>query len=467
MPEDSNSYSGYPGSAGYAGPAASAPGAGIVPGGGGMPPELAELGEIIRAYSAVTEELQQSHELLQRQVLQLTGELQEKNAALSNTLTQVSSLKNSLAGIIQSSADGIIAIDRNRRVTAWNPAADVLFEFGEGGGAARRHVEGAFILDAMPAQCREFAMMMLRSMQEDRKFSRVEMRLTDRAGRQRVFSASSSPVGAAVDADAGNGGNGDHADSAGNGGGGGARRNVGAVLLFPELTEIRELEERANRHDRLAALGEMAAGVAHEIRNPLGGIELYASSLGRKFPPDSGEAATCGKIIAAAASLNRIVTDMLTFTRSRPPQMRKSQAGQILRAAADMAARERERKGIDLVFDLPADGLPCVLDADQMVQASLNVVLNAIQAMEPGGRLALSARREGEGGVLLAFADTGPGIPDEAKDKIFNPFFTLRKDGTGLGMAIVHKIIQDHGGRIDIADNMPRGAKVVFRLPGA
>ncbi len=105
------------------------------------------------------------------------------------------------------------------------------------------------------------------------------------------------------------------------------------------------------------------------------------------------------------------------------------------------------------------------------MQASLNVVLNAIQAMEEGGRLEISARREegedGVSGVRICFADDGPGIPDGMKDRIFNPFFTMRKDGTGLGLAIVHKIIQDHGGRIDVADNRPRGAKVTFRLPGA
>ncbi len=298
-------------------------------------PDLAELGEIIRAYSAATEELRQSHELLQRQVMQLTGELQRKNAELSDTVTQVSSLKNYLAGIIQSSDDGIVAVDLNRRVTAWNPAADVLFEIApraEGKGG----VEGMFILDAMRGGCGEFASMLMRALQEDRKLSRAEIRLADGSGRNRVFSASSAPVVSE--------------------GEDGTRRNVGAVLIFSELTEMRELEERANRHDRLAALGEMAAGVAHEIRNPLGGIELYASSLRRKFDAESAEHATCGKIIAAATSLNRIVTDMLTFTRSRPPQVRNSLAAQVLKAAADMAARERERKGVGVIF--PPTGCP-------------------------------------------------------------------------------------------------------------
>ncbi len=424
------------------------------------PPELLELGQIIQAYSDVTAELQRSHELLQRQVMQLSGELQQKNLELSATVTQVSSLKNYLSGVIQSSADGIVAVDLARRVMAWNPAADVLEELC-GPLPAKR--EGMSVTDLLSGPCREFAMMLMRSMQEGKAFSRVEIRVPDRDGRQRIFSASASPIfNEAED---------------------GQRRNVGAVQIFSELTEIRRLEERANRHDRLAALGEMAAGVAHEIRNPLGGIELYASSLGRKFADDSAEKATCKKIIAAVTRLNRIVTDMLTFTRSRPLQPRRALLSQVLRGAVDMAAREIEHKQIAVHLDI-LDDHPRMLDPDQLVQAALNVVLNAVQVMQPGGGLTVSVRalplpdagaghgvvrhnEAGDGGVSICFADTGPGIPADAKDKIFNPFFTLRKDGTGLGLAIVHKIIQDHGGSIDIGDNQPHGAKVTFNLPGA
>ncbi len=413
---------------------------------GTVPPELAELGEIIRAYSAATAELQQSHELLQRQVLQLTGELQRKNLELSNTVTQVSSLKNYLAGIIQSSADGIVAINLERRIMAWNPAANLLVAIC---GTPAEHPEGKFVLDVMRGPCRDFALMLMRSLEEDRKFSGVEMRLTDAGGRTRYFSASASPV----------------RNQDGEGGG----RIVGAVQIFSELTEIRELEERANRQDRLAALGEMAAGVAHEIRNPLGGIELYASNLRRKFAADSPEHATCGKIIAAATSLNRIVTDMLTFTRARPPQFRKAHLGQVLRSALDMAARELEMRKIGARLEMEAEDRPRTLDPDQLVQAALNVILNAAQAMDKGGEITITVREQPRSGggedLAICFADQGSGIPDSAKEKIFNPFFTLRKDGTGLGLAIVHKIVQDHGGSIDIADNQPRGTRVTFRLP--
>ncbi len=411
-----------------------------------VPPELHELGEIIRAYSAATAELERSHQLLQKQVAQLSGELQRKNIELSNTVTQVSSLKNYLASIIDSSADGIVAIDLERKVMAWNPAAGLLAEIDPGIPAKPDDI---FILDAMPGPSRDLALMLMSSLAEERRISKVEMRLTDRNGKIRVLSASASPVRNLSEE--------------------GASQTIGAVQIFSELTALRELEQRANRQDRLAALGEMAAGVAHEIRNPLGGIELYASSLGRKFAENSPERATCNKIIAATASLNRIVSDMLTFTRGRPPQLRLSPARQVVKPALDMATAELDKRRIAAEMRIADENKRYLLDPEQLAQASLNVILNAAQAIKEDGSIVVSVdetlRENGVKELTIAFADDGPGIPDAAKDKIFNPFFTLRKDGTGLGLAIVHKIVQDHGGVIDVGDNKPKGALVTFRLP--
>ena len=412
----------------------------------GLPSDLHELGEIIRAYSEATAELQRSHQLLQRQVRQLSGELSRKNLELSETVTQVSALKNYLAGIIDSSADGIVAIDLERRVMAWNPAADILGEIDPG---VPENPDGMFILDVLPGPCREMGVMLMRSLRNEERMAAAEMRFVDRSGRHRFFSVSSSPV---------------RSSDAGEPGG-----TVGAVQIFSDLTALRELEERLNRRDRLAALGEMAAGVAHEIRNPLGGIELYASSLGRKFPEGSQERSTCKKIMAAAASLNRIVTDMLTFTRGRQPRLRPASLLQVARQGLELAARELEERGIRAELDIEDESRRRRLDPDQMAQAALNVILNAAQAIGAGGTIRISsseAQMPGGGKSLrLSFADDGPGIPDDAKGKIFDPFFTLRQDGTGLGLAIVHKIVHDHGGAITVEDNKPRGTVVTFVLP--
>ncbi|MDR3210339.1 MAG: PAS domain-containing protein [Planctomycetota bacterium] len=411
-----------------------------------VPPDLHELGEIIQAYSAAVVDLQRSHQLLQEQVAQLSGELRRKNEELSTTITQVSSLKNYLASIIDSSADGIVAINREGRVMAWNPAARLLSAIEPG---VPDQPEGLPLTKVMTGACQPLADLLIQALDGEKGVTAVEIRLADPGGRQRVLSVSASPVHS-LPGEEGEG-------------------VTGAVQIFSELTALRELEVRANRHDRLVALGEMAAGVAHEIRNPLGCIELYASSLGRRFPETSNERATCQKIIAASTGLNRIVTDMLTFTRARQPQLRPVQPGQLFRQALDMAALELERRGIVSRIQVE-DNRPQELDPDLLVQAILNVVLNAAQAIGEKGEVVLSAcfppaQAGGAGELLLICSDNGPGIPDSAKAKIFDPFFTLRKDGTGLGLAIVHKIIQDHGGSIDVTDNQPRGAVITFRLP--
>ncbi|MDR1613572.1 MAG: hypothetical protein LBT97_12445 [Planctomycetota bacterium] len=411
---------------------------------GSLPPDLRELGEIIRAYSAAAAELQQSYQLLQGRVRELSGELHKKNLELSETVTQVSSLKNYLASIIESSADGIVAINLERRITAWNPAASLLREIEP---ALPVNPEGRFILDAMLGKCRDLGLLLMRSLAEETEIAGQEQRFQDASGRMRSLSVSTSPVRSVSD---------------------GGVNTIGAVQTFSDLTRVRDLEDRLNRQDRLAALGEMAAGVAHEIRNPLGGIELYASSLCRRFPADSPENATCGKIIAAASSLNRIVTDMLTFTRGRAPRLRPSRVAQVIAPALDLAARELEERSVSTSVDIADAERQYPLDPEQLAQAALNVILNAAQAIGKGGAVAVSAKAgTGDGGekLVITFADDGPGIPDAAKDKVFNPFFTLRTDGTGLGLAIVNKIVEDHGGEVVVGDNHPRGAVVSFVLP--
>jgi signal transduction histidine kinase len=270
------------------------------------------------------------------------------------------------------------------------------------------------------------------------------------------------------------------------------RETSGAVLTFTDLTEIKELEARAERQSRLAELGEMAAGVAHEIRNPLGGIELYASTLKRRLPPHSHEAEIAEKIGEAATALNRIVTDMLTFTRRRELTRKICDPEQIIRAAWDMAGREREQKKITATWQCASHGRKIALDADQLTQAALNVILNAVQFSPPGGKLTLKVyfvaapiklaapsaptaplpapenalpEKAAPENLVYEFIDDGPGISAENVAKIFNPFFTTRQEGTGLGLAIVHKIIIDHGGAVTVENRPPRGAAFIFTLP--
>lgn len=406
-----------------------------------------EFRKILAAYDQATQELQKTHESLRAQVAHLSGELSEKNRELTSSLEEVSALKNYLANILESITDGVIAINPEREVMAFNQSA------AQAALAMSQDHLGRPLTDVLPAACAELGRLLVRALSEERGFTNVEISLATTP--RRVLSVSASPI-----------------------------RNLkgeilGAVETFRDLTEIKALEERAARQDRLAELGEMAAGVAHEIRNPLGGIELYASSLKRRLAPDSKEAEIAGRIGEAAVALNRIVTDMLNFTRQRELQRKPTDPERVLRTAWDMAARERAHKEIIADWDVQTGGRKVPLDADQLAQAALNVILNASQFMQDGGHLEICARFSadpGDGGAIAAanqaaeylhleFTDDGPGISDENLGKLFNPFFTTRKDGTGLGLAIVHKIISDHGGSITVANRPPRGACFQFHLP--
>ncbi len=401
--------------------------------------DMQEIAGLIAAFDASTAKLKASHDALQGRIAELTGELSRKNEELSNTLQEVSALKNYLANILESITDGVLAIDLDRRVVALNEAAVEAIP-----DIAHDH-EGRFVLDVLPETYREVGLLLLRALSEEKRMTNVEVQFLSGDGSQRTLSISVSPIRSENGA------------------------ILGAVETFRDLTEIKQLQARAAQQDRLAELGEMAAGVAHEIRNPLGGISLYASHLKRRFTPGSKEEELSSRIIAASASLNQIVTDMLSFTRSRELVKKSVAIEQVVHSALELAAMKLEERKINPRCDFVTAGRRVQLDTDLMVRAFLNIILNAAQVMEEGGELRIRARFDegGENGdsLLLRFADRGPGIPAEVRGKIFNPFFSLRKDGTGLGLAIVNKIVQEHGGSIWVEDNKPVGAVFVIRLP--
>jgi two-component system sensor histidine kinase HydH len=244
--------------------------------------------------------------------------------------------------------------------------------------------------------------------------------------------------------------------------------------------ELAEANERLRRSRSLAALGEMAAGIAHEIRNPLGAISLNAELLAEDVVDRPESAASVDKIRRAADRLDRIVGDVLSFARDTRINAADTSAHEILELALSdcegLLAKE------DVSAHLEIDGA-CRLVADRalVAQAVANLVRNAIEAMRGSAsrELVLGARearlRTADGSrrgfIVLSVEDTGPGIPAEARERIFNPFFTTREEGTGLGLAIVHRIVDAHGGMTACVDARQRtatggrGARLELSLP--
>ena len=242
--------------------------------------------------------------------------------------------------------------------------------------------------------------------------------------------------------------------------------------LQNEVQRLRDQLEQKNKElelkNRLAALGEMAAGIAHEIRNPLGGIQLYASTLAAEVSDRPMALQLVTKISNGVKGLNVLVSDMLAFTRDLNLNKRVCDLADMLLAAVEMVMPTLLQHKVKVNIDDGLTGLTLQADPKLMERVLVNLIGNAAEAIgesrSTGGEILIMARPVRDQ-VDMTITDNGPGIPADVIEKIFNPFFTTKHTGTGLGLAIVHRIIEGHGGTIR-AENLPdgRGAKFVLRI---
>jgi len=233
------------------------------------------------------------------------------------------------------------------------------------------------------------------------------------------------------------------------------------ALLFKEQ---RERFRRMSRADRLATVGELAAGAAHEIRNPLTAIRSTLQYLEGKSAEESSR-----KLIASALQetgrINDIVSALLAFSRPAEIVRERHDLRGTLEDSLELVAFQARSKGVVLRRALPEAALPVQGDRSQLKQLFLNVFLNAIQAMPAGGELRVEASVKDPRKVLVAVADTGEGIPEENLDRVFDPFFTTKKGGTGLGLSICYNIVKSHGGDIEARSRPGQGTTMLIHLP--
>ena len=230
--------------------------------------------------------------------------------------------------------------------------------------------------------------------------------------------------------------------------------------------ELADKNRELARRERLAALGEMAAGVAHEIRNPLASIELFASLLRRDLADRPALAAHAGKISRGVQRLDSIVNDILAFAGETDPVCREVVLADVLAEAAEMVAAPLAARHTRLSIDAPPRDVRLGADPDQLQRVVANLLLNAAQAGEGPATVSLTARRShADSTVEIVVSDRGPGIAPELLDRIFNPFFTTKDSGTGLGLAIVHRIVEAHGGAVTASNRDEGGAMFRVTLP--
>ncbi|VAX18212.1 hypothetical protein MNBD_NITROSPINAE02-777 [hydrothermal vent metagenome] len=243
----------------------------------------------------------------------------------------------------------------------------------------------------------------------------------------------------------------------------------GFVFIIDDVTEIARLRKQSMRADRLMALGEMAAGMAHEVRNPLGGIEIFTSLLMRELKGDDEKTKMLAHIATGVQSINNVISNFLLFTKEPKPNLREFDCKKLILDTLEFAGYVFEQNKIVVKSFLPDGEIPMTGDPDLVRQVLLNMIHNSTQAMPDGGLFTLSARTVLEEGapvsVEIICKDTGPGIDSEVRDKVFDPFFTTKDSGAGLGLAIVSQIVQAHGGYVDILESPEAGAAFVISLP--
>jgi signal transduction histidine kinase len=253
----------------------------------------------------------------------------------------------------------------------------------------------------------------------------------------------------------------------------------GAALFFKDLTLVEQMVERERLRDRLAALGEMAAAIAHEVKNPLAGIEVMAGLLRRRIPETDDAQSLLNDIISEAKIANAIVLEVLEFVRPIRLQVERTSIVQVLHDAVTLAERKVNRGDVHVTMNIQ-EQLPLIqADHGQLCQLFSNLLINGLEALGGHGTISITAaqgveyqdpipmagRRDPAATLVVEVVDDGPGVPPEILERVFNPFFTTKPQGSGLGLAIVRKIVDAHDGHIDLKTAPGEGTRFRVTLP--
>lgn len=239
---------------------------------------------------------------------------------------------------------------------------------------------------------------------------------------------------------------------------------IGFLFILKDLSRIRALESEIRRREQQAALGTLASGIAHEVRNPLSSIKGYAGFFGSLFEEHSENKQAAQMMVEEIDRVDRVISELLEFARPADLQLRPTQPEPLIRHSLGIVRHEARTAGIRITEKIDAPLPQVFLDPDRFTQVLLNLYINAIQAMKNGGVLTVEVRVE-EDAIRFAVSDTGDGIAPEDLASVFNPYYTTKKNGTGLGLAIAHKIIESHNGTLRLDSVKGTGTTFYMSIP--
>jgi two-component system NtrC family sensor kinase len=394
----------------------------------GEPLDDADLAVVVTfaAQAALAIENSRLYGNLEAEVQRVTRALQRSNAELR----RITDLTES---ILRNMSSGLIVADLDGRIVRANPAG--------AGMLGLETVDGRDALDTVFGTDGARAI----GAEDSGPAERREMPVKTPDGREMLLGFSTSPL---VD---------------------GEGRRAGTVVIFRDLTRLKRMESELVRMDRMASLGVIGAGIAHEIRNPLTAIRFNLDFLAEGGEPSS-EIEVIRKNVER---LDDLVKKLLRFARPQQPAFETQALAPRAEAVVALIRKQAAAAGVVIETHLGGDVPQVQIDGAQVEQVVLNIALNGIQHMGSGGRLVLASRvrrhrLDGEMYLELAIADEGPGLSEEEARQIFDPFFTTRKEGTGLGLAVAHRIMEDHGGYVEVAppeDCLSSGATFLIGFP--
>ncbi len=378
-------------------------------------------------FNESTVRLQNAFNSLERKFEDINRELELKNIELEKTLAAKDEMQNYLRNILQSLTTGVIVTGLDGKIETLNSCAEVLLGARQAGATGRPLGDMARELAAFAALPQTGA-------------AETKLRI-----KGRILEILTSPMVSV------------------------SGSSTGRVFILRDITRMEKLEEMAKRTEKFDAMGELAAKIAHEIRNPLGSIELFASLLLKKSAGEDRE--KLSHVITAVRSMDTRISNLLMFTRKQKPLIRELRLDAILGEVISFVDGIIRQNGIELETEFDPDNITYVSgDGEMLKQVFLNIILNSLQAMPGGGSLKISSRvaeapgqapAQAPGIVEVGFWDSGEGISPGNMKKIFDPFFSTREEGAGLGLAIVHNIIDSHKGSIDVES---RTGSTYFRI---
>ena len=385
-----------------------------------------EIGRLAAAFNEMVGQLRQQR-----------ADLETAHATLRQRFAELSDLKSYTDHILGSLATGIITLDLEGRVVTLNPAGEALT------GCVTASVGGRACGDAF-AHLPELRDLLLQTLASRFGLAPVSLVLSRGEAAAVPVEVTITPLK------------------------GGEGQALGVIAALRDLSAVRQLEEQLSRSDRLAALGTLAAGLAHEIKNPLTSVMTFSRHVARRFADERFRQRFQSVVPRELERINRIVEDLLRLARPSRLALAPVHLPEILDQALDLYGNQIEAKCVRVVRDYPLGLPPVPGDSEHLYQALVNLVTNALDAMEQGGTLTIRAARAEEADrqcLRIEVTDTGAGIGPAETASVFNPFFTTKASGTGLGLAIAHKIIDDHGGTISFQSVAGRGTTFTVLLP--